>query len=72
MGTQRKLLVELREKSDAELEDFVNAMKKSLFELRAEALLQNKVVKRHLFSLYKKNIAKAKTIQQERKEKSHG
>ncbi|WP_201456587.1 50S ribosomal protein L29 [Chlamydia sp. 17-3921] len=72
MSAKKKLLIELREKSNADLDEFIHESKKALFNLRAEALLQNKVVKAHLFSLYKKNIARALTIKQERKGKVHG
>lgn len=47
-------------------------IKKALFALRAEAALQNKVVKTHQFSLYKKSIARALIIKQEKKDRVHG
>lgn len=72
MGAKKDLLVELRAKSEEELDTFVHENKKALFNLRAETLVHNKTVKPHLFSQYKKNIARALTIKQEKKVKVHG
>lgn len=72
MAKNKKLLAELREKSVEELDAFIHENKKALFELRAEVALQNKAVKSHLFSEYKKNVARSLTVKQERKEKAHG
>ncbi|MEF9496708.1 50S ribosomal protein L29 [Chlamydia sp. 04-14] len=72
MAAKKKLLAELREKNRAELETFIHENKKALFSLRAEAALQNKVVKAHLFSTYKKNIARSRTVIQEKEGKIDG
>lgn len=72
MGAKKNLLAELGEKSSEELDEFIRDNKKALFALRAEAALQNKVVKTHQFSLYKKSIARALTIKQEKKDRVHG
>lgn len=69
MGVKKKFLVELREKSEEELDTFVHENKKALFDLRAETFVHNKTVKPHLFSQYKKDIARALTIKQEKKGK---
>ncbi|ANH78440.1 50S ribosomal protein L29 [Candidatus Chlamydia sanziniae] len=71
MATKKSLLTELREKSVDELETYIHDNKKALFNLRAEALLQNKAVKIHMFSIHKKNIARALTVKQERRERIH-
>lgn len=72
MRSKKNLLVELRAKSEEELDAFVHENKKALFALRAETALQNKTVKPHLFSQYKKNIARALTVKQEKRMKIHG
>ncbi|KZN28230.1 50S ribosomal protein L29 [Chlamydia pecorum] len=72
MAKKKDLLVELRDKSNADLDKFIHESKKALYSLRAEALLQNKVVKAHLFVSLKKDIARALTVKQERKGKVHG
>ncbi|AAP04853.1 50S ribosomal protein L29 [Chlamydia caviae] len=72
MAAKKKLLAELREKSLVELDAFIHENKKALFSLRAEAALQNKVVKKHLFSMYKKNIARSMTVMQEKEGKIDG
>lgn len=71
MAEKKKLLAQLREKSEEELDAFIHENKKALFELRAEVSLQNKAVKPHLFSQYKKNIARSMTIKQEKRGKIH-
>ncbi len=71
MRAKKVLLEELRKKDDAELDAFIHVNKKALFDLRAEAALQNKAVKVHLFSEYKKNIARALTVKQEKKGSIH-
>ncbi|QVE48656.1 50S ribosomal protein L29 [Chlamydia crocodili] len=72
MAAKKKLLAELREKSRVELDAFIHENKKALFSLRAESALQNKVVKAHLFSMYKKNIARSMTVIQEKEGKIDG
>ena len=72
MGAKKNLLAELRGKSSEELDEFIRDNKKALFTLRAEAALQNKAVKTHQFSLYKKSIARALTVKQEKKDRVHG
>ncbi|ETR80535.1 LSU ribosomal protein L29p (L35e), partial [Chlamydia pneumoniae B21] len=72
MAAKKDLLTQLRGKSDDDLDAYVHENKKALFALRAENLLQNKVVKVHMFSTHKKNIARALTVKQERKGKVHG
>ncbi|ODJ03737.1 50S ribosomal protein L29, partial [Chlamydia psittaci] len=57
MAKKKDLLAELRDKSNADLDKFIHESKKALYSLRAEALLQNKVVKAHLFVSLKKDIA---------------
>ncbi|WP_100934498.1 50S ribosomal protein L29 [Candidatus Chlamydia corallus] len=72
MAAKKDLLAQLREKSEDDLDAYIHGNKKALFALRAESLLQNKAVKVHMFSMHKKNIARALTIKQERKGKLHG
>lgn len=72
MGARKSLLAELRDKSEEQLDAFVQDNMKALFILRAEAALQNKAVKTHLFSMHKKNIARALTVKQEKIGKVHG
>ncbi|EPP36326.1 50S ribosomal protein L29 [Chlamydia avium] len=71
MAKNKKLLAELREKSIKELDVFVHENKKALFELRTEVALQNKAVKPHLFSEYKKNIARSLTVKREKEGRAH-
>ncbi|QXE27463.1 50S ribosomal protein L29 [Chlamydia buteonis] len=72
MAVKKKLLAELRQKSLVELDAFIHENKKALFSLRAEAALQNKAVKTHLFSMYKKTIARSMTVKQEKEGKVDG
>ncbi|SPN73759.1 50S ribosomal protein L29,Ribosomal protein L29,ribosomal protein L29,Ribosomal L29 protein [Chlamydia serpentis] len=72
MAVKKDLLKQLRAKNDDDLDLYIHENKKALFALRAESLLQNKVVKVHMFSMHKKNIARALTVKQERKGKVHG
>ncbi|WP_375793682.1 50S ribosomal protein L29 [Chlamydia sp. 12-01] len=72
MAAKKKLLDELRGKSLEELDKIIHENKKALFSLRAEAALQNKVVKAHLFSMYKKSIARSMTVKQEKEGKIDG
>ncbi len=72
MAKNKKLLAELREKSVEELDGFIHENKKALFDLRAEVALQSKAVKSHLFSEYKKNVARSLTVKREKKEKANG
>ncbi|EPP34837.1 ribosomal protein L29 [Chlamydia ibidis] len=71
MTAKKSLLATLREKSEADLDAFIHEQKKALFALRAEAVLENKAVKTHLFSMYKKSIARALTVKQEKKDRVH-
>lgn len=72
MATKKDLLAQLRGKSEDDLNVYIHENKKALFALRAESLLQNKAVKVHMFSMHKKNIARALTVKQEREGKVHG
>ncbi|WP_348663647.1 50S ribosomal protein L29 [Chlamydia vaughanii] len=72
MAENKKLLAELRSKSEADLDVLIHENKKALFNLRAEVALQNKAAKTHLFSMYKKNIARCMTVKQEKKERVNG